>query len=148
MTRVITFLATLFFISTLQAEGFSMGYTPQMAIKYRQDFMTAVKAHNQNIKSIVYGSVPHSNHLKIHLSALESMFAEIDTLFPEGSNFGDSYAKDSVWKKPQKFQQYIKDAQQALATFKQIAEQGDNKKTKAAMQYFTSALQIAQNLPC
>jgi len=113
-----------------------MGYTPEMSIKYRQDFMTAVKGHNKNIKSIVYGSVPHSNHLKLHLSALENLFSEISSLFPEGTNDGDTYAKNSIWEKPQKFQLSITKAQQALATFKQVAEQGDNKKTKAALKQF------------
>lgn len=139
MSRLAIFLVATFLIGSVQAEAFSMGYTPKMQIKYRQDFMTAVKGHNKNIKSIVYGSVPHTKHLQLHLSTLEKMFAEIGTLFPEGSHEGDTLAKKAVWEKPAKFQQSIEKAQQALATFKQVVEQGDQSKTKAALKKYGRA---------
>lgn len=136
MIKIITLLITFMFTNMLHAQNFNMDYNPEMLIKYRKDFMTAVKAHNNNIKAIAYGAVPLDNHLSLHISSLEKMFNEIGSLFPEGSDFGDTNAKDTVWSKPQKFQQTITNSQQALATFKQVAEQGDKVKIKAAFKKF------------
>ena len=136
MKKTIIFLITIIFTNIVHAQNFNMDYNPEMLIKYRKDFMTAVKGHNNSIKAIVYGAVPHENHLNLHLSSLELMFAEIASLFPEGSDFGDTNAKDAVWTKPEKFNNSIADAKQALATFKQVVEQGDKVKTKAAFKKF------------
>jgi len=136
MKKITAVLFSLFFTSLLQAQNFNVDFNPEMMIKYRKDFMTAVKGHNNDIKAIVYGAVPLDNHLNLHISALENLFAEIPSLFPEGSDFGDTNAKNAVWEKPQKFQQTIKSAQQALTTFKQVVAEGDKAKTKAAFKKF------------
>ncbi|MBT3206025.1 MAG: cytochrome c [Gammaproteobacteria bacterium] len=136
MRKAMLLVFTFLFTNIVYAQSFNSDYNPEMLIKYRQDFMTAVKGHNNDIKAIVYGAVPFDNHLNLHLSSLEKMFAEIGSLFPEGSDFGETNAKDAVWGKPEKFQKSISDAKQALATFKQVAEQGDKAKTKAAFKKF------------
>lgn len=136
MIKIIALLITFMFTNMLHAQNFDKDYNPEMLIKYRKDFMTAVKGHNNNIKAIAYGAVPHDKHLTLHIVSLEKMFNEIGSLFPEGSDFGDTNAKDAVWSKPQKFQQAINNARQALVTFKQVAEQGDKAKTKAAFKKF------------
>ena len=136
MIKIITLTVTMMFANMAYAQNFNMDYNPEMLIKYRKDFMTAVKGHNNSIKAIVYGAVPHKNHLALHLNSLEMMFNEIGSLFPEGSDFGDTNAKNAVWEKPEKFQKTITDAKQALAVFKQVVEQGDRIKTKAAFKKF------------
>jgi len=136
MNKTLILFISIFFANLAQAQNFNMDYNPEMLIKYRQDFMTAVKGHNNSIKAIVNGAVPHDNHMNMHLSSLENLFKEISSLFPEGSDFGDTNAKDAVWEKPEKFKKAISDAQQALATFKQVAAQGDKAQTKAAFKKY------------
>ncbi len=112
---------------------------PEKIIKYRQDFMQAVKNHNNSIKAIVNGAVPFNNHLDMHLASLEKLFSEVNSLFPEGSDFGDTKAKPAVWDNPQKFSETVKKSQQALTKFKRIAAEGDADVTQMAFKNFGRA---------
>ena len=123
----------------LQAQELSDEFDPEKLIEYRQDFMQAVKSHNNAIKAIVNGTVPYDQHLDMHLGALEQLFAEIARLFPEGSDFGETNAKAEIWDNPQKFQQTVEKANQAFADFKQVVAGGDNQKTRTAFKEFGRA---------
>ena len=112
---------------------------PEDIIKYRQDIMTIIKNHNSSIKAIVKGQVPFDDHLGMHIASLEKLFAELGRLFPEGSDFGDTSAQDAVWDQPARFSKSVKDAQQALSTFKSVAARGDVSKTAAAYKQFGKA---------
>ena len=138
MKTVIIFTLVSIFSSLAYAQDASDA-DPEKVIKYRQDFMTAVKGHNNGIKSIVTGAVPFTGHLDIHLDALEKLFAEIPALFPEGSDFGDTNAKDAVWDNPEKFEKAVSDSQQALQDFKQVVAAGDMTQTSAAFKEFGKA---------
>jgi len=136
MSKTLLFVFTFIYTNVVFAQNFNMDFNPEMVIKYRKDFMTAVKGHNNGIKAIVYGAVPFDSHLNIHLSSLEKMFDEIESLFPQGSDFGETNAKDAVWENPEKFKKSIADAKQALVTFQQVVAEGDKAKTKAAFKKF------------
>lgn len=123
----------------LQAQELSDEFEPQKVIDYRQDFMQAVKSHNNAIKAIVNGAVPYDQHLDMHLGSLEQLFAEIAGLFPGGSDFGETNAKPEIWDNPQKFKQTVEKAQQAFADFKQVAAGGDKEKTRTAFKEFGRA---------
>ena len=112
---------------------------PEDIIKYRQDYMGIIKNHNSNIKAIVGSKVAFDDHLEMHLRAMEKLFDRLDVLFPEGSDFGDTSAKDAVWTKPGEFSMAIKNAQQALADFSRVAWQGNKDDTAAAYKKFTKA---------
>ncbi len=135
MKKTIIIIFTIMFSNMVHAQ-FNQEFNPSHIIKYRQDFMTSVKGHNNAIKAIVYGKVPFGSHLNMHLDSLEKLFAEIEGIFPEGSDFGDTKAKDAVWSNPQKFKKTVTEAKQALSTFKQVVAQGDKAKTKAAFKKF------------
>ena len=129
-------IATLAGSILVQAAGFAADSDPEKLIKYRKDFMTAVKGHNNNIKSIVNGDAPFKQHLPMHINALEQLFAEIGMLFPEGSDFGETNAKDAIWDNPDKFAKTVKDAEAALTTFKQVVDQGDMNAARGAFKKF------------
>lgn len=116
---VMTFLFTLSALPVQAQEA-----DPENIIKYRKAVMTAVKGHNAAIKSIVTGKVPYSGTLQGHVDAMENLFAELNDIFPEGSDFGDTATKDAVWDKPEKFAQTVRQAQQAIADFKKAAAGG------------------------
>ena len=132
--KYLAFLVAFSFAPMAQAEDAE--FDPEKIIKYRQDFMTAVKGHNNAIKSIVNGVVPYENHLNMHIASLEALFMEIESLFPEGSDFGETNAKDAIWDNPEKFSKTSKEAIEALATFKGVASEGDKSKTRSAFKQF------------
>ncbi len=120
----------------VQATSLAADIDADAVIKYRKDFMTAVKGHNNDIKAIVNGDVPFTQHLPMHLNALEQLFAEIGVLFPEGSDFGETNAKEAIWENPDKFAKTVEDSKAALATFKQVVDQGDMNAARGAFKKF------------
>jgi len=97
------------------------------AIKYRKAVMTAIKGHNAAIKSIVTGKVPYGTRLGGHVDAMQGLFAELEELFPEGSDFGETNAKAAIWDKPEKFAATIDKARQALDGLSRAVKSGAGK---------------------
>ena len=85
MRALLPLIVVIALTPNLQAQELSDEFEPEKLIEYRQDFMQAVKSHNNAIKAIVNATVPYNQHLDMHLGALEQLFAEIARLFPEGS---------------------------------------------------------------
>jgi cytochrome c556 len=138
MRKTIAFTMA-FALSTFASPLFADEADPEKIIKYRQNFMSAIKEHNSNIKSIVNGDAPFKDQLSMHVDTLQKMFDKVGTLFPEGSDFGETSAKDAVWEQPEKFQQAVKDAQQAIADFKAVTARGDLEAAADAHKQFSKA---------
>jgi len=84
-------------------------------IEYREDLMQSAKIHNKGISNILKGKIAAQDSLVRHartLHELSMMFAES---FPEGSDFGDTRAKDTVWSDPDAFQAALEKNQTATA---------------------------------
>jgi cytochrome c556 len=111
-------------------------YEAEDIIEYRQDVMEAIKYHNKAIKAILKGKVGFDDQLDTHMTSLEDALGDIGSLFPEGSDFGETSAKDAVWDKPEKFDKAVKDAQQAFADFKAVVSKGDKKASAKAFKEF------------
>lgn len=111
-------------------------YEPEQIIKYRKNAMTAIKGHNNSIKAIIEGKVPFNDQLDMHMTSLEALFNNIGTLFPEGSDFGETNAKDEIWDNPEKFSKAVDQAKQAFADFKKAASKGDSATTQSAFKEF------------
>jgi cytochrome c556 len=131
-------ISTLGVIATvmISSNAYADEYEPQKIIDYRQDTMEAIKGHNSAIKAILEGKVPFDDQLGVHMSSLESLLETVGMLFPEGSDFGETNAKDAVWDNPDKFANTVKDAQQAFSEFKAVADKGDKKASLAAFKKF------------
>ncbi|OOY35716.1 hypothetical protein BOV90_01110 [Solemya velum gill symbiont] len=136
MKQVIAFIILCMFSTSIYAQNFDADFNPEMVIKYRVDFMTAVKGHNNGIKAVVNGAVPFPDHLSMHVDALEKLFERIPELFPEGSDFGETHAKDAIWDNPEKFSDTVTKAQQALSDFKKVVAAGDMAQTRSAFKEF------------
>lgn len=134
--KTIALLVAFSFAPMAQAVDFDEDFDPEKVIEYRQDYMTAVKGHNNAIKAIVNGVVPYEGHLNMHLASLETLFNDIESLFPEGSDFGETNAKDAIWDNPEKFNKTAADARQALETFKGVVSKGDLAQTRSAFKKF------------
>lgn len=135
----LTFFALLYLIFIPVTHAGDMEMEPEDAIKYRQAVMTAIKGHNSAIKSIVSGKAPFTKQLGSHVDAMASLFTEIKHIFPEGSDFGKTNAKDEIWDNPEKFNTTVNKATDAMTVFKKVVAQGDMQKTMQAYKKFGKA---------
>jgi len=60
------------------------------AVDYRHHTMEAVGGHMQAIADILKGKVPHQSHLGTHADALAALAELTPTLWPEGSEGGET----------------------------------------------------------
>lgn len=72
-------------------------------IKYRQNAMKAASAHLKSAGLILKGEVPFQDDLGKHAKALADLGPIIAAGFPEGSDFGETDAKEAVWEEREKF---------------------------------------------
>jgi cytochrome c556 len=114
-------------------------YEAEDLIEYRHEVMEAIKGHNKAIKAILQEDVPYNGHLDMHMTSLEALLGTVGELFPEGSDFGETKAKNAVWENPEKFKQTVDKAQQAFATFKSVIAKGDNRASLDAYKKFGKA---------
>lgn len=139
MKNIIRLFLGLYLVTAINLHVQADEYEAEDLIEYRQEVMEAVKGHNKAIKAILEEKVPFNAHLEMHMTSLEALLGKVGELFPEGSDFGDTEAKDAVWDNPEKFSQTVEKAQQAFATFKSVAAQGDNRASLDAYKKFGKA---------
>jgi cytochrome c556 len=70
--------------------------------------------------------------LAMHAEALAKLSRQITRLFPEGSDFGETKAKESVWQDWAKFEKAADAARDATAVFAEAAASGDEARISAA----------------
>ncbi len=132
MKKISLFLLCLL----LTPVGMAQDIEPEDAIKYRKAIMSAIKGHNNAIRSIVSSKVPFSNRLNDHVMSLQQLYAELDQIFPEGSDFGKTNAKEAIWDDPDKFNAAIKKSQEALDTFAAVIAKGNLSESASAAKKF------------
>ena len=98
---------------------------PENYIKYRQAMMTAIGGHNGAATQIMRGKVDPEGDLVMHANALAALSSDIPGLFPEGSDFGETKAKDEIWSQWDKFEQAANEAKMATAAFSEAVSSGD-----------------------
>jgi len=78
-------------MSALLALGLAAGsWADEGAVDYREHTMEAVGGHMQAIADILKGKVPHQSHLATHATALAALAELTPTLWPEGSEGGET----------------------------------------------------------
>ena len=92
-------------------------------VDYRQHVMAAVGGHMQAIADIVRGKVDHASHLATHANALADLAEITPTLFPAGSEGGDTLP--AVWENASDFQAKLDAFKEATSTLKEAAGSGE-----------------------
>jgi cytochrome c556 len=105
---------------------------PENYIKYRQAMMKAIGGHSGAASQIVRGKVAPEGDLLMHALALADLSRNITRLFPEGSDFGETKAKQEIWDQWSKFEQASEDAKRATADFAAAAAGGDQEQIAKA----------------
>jgi len=106
--------------------------TPEDAKDYRSAVMTALGGHVSASSMIARGLVDNNGQLVGHAAALSSSAAELENLFPEGSDVGDSEALPAIWTNPDEFAEAIEALVEATAKFEEVAASGDQAAIGAA----------------
>ncbi len=123
-------LATVSMLAMLAPLALSAA-EPEDIIKYRKNVMKAVGGHTSAAGAIVQGKVDYKTHLAGHVRALQAMTRDIPGLFPKDSDFGETNAKDEVWKKRTEFEKAASNARTKVEAFAK-AVQGGNQQAIAA----------------
>lgn len=119
-SKVLSAFLGLSLISTFLFSNSALAYRAEDAIKYRQSIFTALRWHFGAMGAMVRGKAEYDadqfSHHATQLAALTRMPKEG---FIEGSDFGDTDAKDELWRNladvNQRFDQLAADADRLLA---------------------------------
>ncbi len=112
--------------------GFGLIALPAMAqeegaIKYRQAVMKAIGGHFGAMAGILKGQVKFPGDLKVHARAVADLAKVAAHIFPEGSDFGKTRAKEEIWSKPEEFKKVLMAFQDESAKLAKVAGGGDVK---------------------
>lgn len=116
----------------LAATSAAMAAEPENYIKYRQAVMKSIGGHMGASSQIVRGKVPEDAELALHAQALADLNTNLTRLFPQGSDFGETKAKEAIWDDPAKFEQAANAARDATAAFATAVAGGDSAKIAEA----------------
>ena len=100
--------------------------TPEDARDYRSAVMTALRGHIGAASMIARGLVEDDGHLVGHAEGLAAGAKELDRIFQEGSNVGDSEALPIIWEEPEAFAEAVAKMQAAADEFVAAAKSGDS----------------------
>jgi cytochrome c556 len=139
MKNLISLFLGLSLTTAINLHAQAEEYEAEDLIEYRHEVMEAIKGHNKAIKAILEGKVPYDDHLDMHMTSIEALLGRVGELFPEGSDFGETDAKDAIWDNPEKFKQSVEKAQNAFETFKSVVAKGDNRASLDAYKKFGKA---------
>lgn len=105
------------------------------AIKYRQSVMKAVGAHMKAMDFILKGKGGQARDLKVHANALAALAKVAAKIFPKGSDFGMTRAKEDIWENPKGFKKAIQVFIDESAKMAKIATSGKLKQAATQFRY-------------
>lgn len=95
------------------------------AAKYRQYVMRGLSSHSGAIGLIAQGKAGDPKHIDYHMKALHSLVAEVESVFPEGSDIKGSDSLPGIWEEPEDFADAIALLQSAVTTLSREVSGGD-----------------------
>jgi len=95
--------------------------TPEDMVKYRRNVMDANGGLMGAANAILQGKVDKKGQLVDYAKALGGLNQDLASLFPPGSNGGDTDALPEVWSKRAEFDRHAKDTQIKAAAFASAA---------------------------
>lgn len=105
---------------------------PEDIIKYRQNVMKANGANMAAMASILQGKTPeYRDRLGDHARGVQAGTKNIPALFPQGSDFGDTEALESVWKDTAGFKKHSDDTSKKADALAKAVAGGDTKAIQA-----------------
>ena len=121
--RILVVSACLLVVGSLAVKAAE----PEDIIKYRENVMKANGGHMGATAAILQGKVDNKNQLADHVKALQAINKDIVSLFPKGSDFGETEALDAVWQKPADFKKRADDAKAKSEALAKAVATSDSK---------------------
>lgn len=122
LSRSITLVVLL---CTLSAPLLADELNSDDIIKYRQATMKALGGHMGAMSRTVQGKVGFKELMPAHAAAISSLSSAVSGMFPEGSDFGDTDAKEEIWSKPAEFQSAADTAAEKAQALEAAVQGGD-----------------------
>lgn len=101
-------------------------------IKYRKSVMKSIGGHMGAIAGIFKAETGNQTNLAVHTRGMAELATITGSIFPKGSDFGETEALPAVWEKPDDFAKAVKMFQDAAANLNSAAMSGDMAATGAA----------------
>jgi len=101
-------------------------------IKYRQGVMKAQGGYMGAMAMVVQGRADFAANMADHAKGLHTLSKTVASLFPPGSDFGETDALDKIWKNMDDFKKKAADAEKAAADLVAATQSGDSGKVGAA----------------
>lgn len=101
---VLACFAVYFFVPPVMAEDDS-----ERVIKYRQYMMSAISQHYKSLKYLTSGKITQPEQWAPHVRSLNDLSKMVAGAFPEGSDFGETDAKEAIWENKDDFNQKAQD---------------------------------------
>jgi len=95
-------------------------------IKYRKNVMKSLAADSRMIKAILTGKISYKKDLTIIASSLAAKAKMVSHHFPDGSDFGDTDAKEEIWENKEDFNQKSKQLETASTDLLNALRQSSN----------------------
>ena len=89
--------------------------------------MKSTRGHMGAIADILKNRLPLQEHFADHAKSIYQNSKMTLSMFPKGSDLGDTKAKPSIWKNWSKFEDATKDFVRESAKLVKVAESGDIK---------------------
>ena len=102
-------------------------------IKYRKSVMKSVGGHMGAIVGILKNTTGNAANLQLHTDGMLALSGITGTVFPEGSDFGDTTVLPVIWEKPAEFDMAIKQFQDAAKGMAAAGKSGDMAQVGAAL---------------
>ncbi len=99
---------------------------PQSMVRYRQSVMKAAGGHFKAANLLLSGDVVLPGQLEKHAQALADLGPMLPEMFPDGTDLGNSDAKEKIWSDWPDFLEAAKDYQKRSTEFL-AAVRGGNK---------------------
>lgn len=104
----------------------------EAAIKYRQNVMKALGGLTGTAVGQLRDGFTHGPELTAVAAGLQALSADIPSLFPEGTDFGETEAKPEVWSERKAFEDSAAKAGEAVDAFAAAVRQGERKEMLGA----------------
>lgn len=94
-------------------------------IKYRQGIMKAQAGYMGAMGMVVQGRADFAGNMADHAQGLLTLSKIVSTLFPEGSDFGETDALDKIWSNKDDFKSKVAAAEKAASGLVAATQSGD-----------------------
>ncbi len=112
-------------IVAVSAMAFTAPALADGEIKYRQAVMKSIGGHMGAISGIIKKGTANRANLVTHAQGMADLAGIAATVFPEGSDFGETEALPAIWEKPEDFKKAVKMFEDAASAFNMAAKSDD-----------------------